>query len=90
MDEVLRLGLHVGFPDLVIYSVRPPLVCWLIEVKSLTDSRRKTQSEFHRRIVQTRVYASGQLRIGTVLAHDPKQMPAAEARAKLLRWTSEE
>ena len=90
VDEVLALGLDVGFPDLVVYSVLPPFVCWLIEVKSIADSRRRTQSEFRRRIVQTRVYAAGRLRIGTVLAHDSKQISAAEARAKLRRWTSED
>ena len=88
VDDVLKLALDVGFPDLVIYSVRPPLLCWLVEVKTLTDSRRKTQSEFHRRVLQTRSYALGHLRIGTVLAHDPKKISSAEARAKPLQWTA--
>ena len=69
VQEVLALGLDVGFPDLIIYCVCPPFVCWLVEVKSLTDLRKKTQGEFHRRIVQTRVYK--QRRASEVFLHGP-------------------
>ena len=83
--DVLSLKLEIlGYPDLIIWSLRAPFYVWLIEVKSITDKRRKAQANFCSHVSTLPTFKKGILRVGTVVAHDAK-LPNNEIRSYIAK-----
>ena len=81
--QQLNLG-TLGYPDLIIWSFRAPLHVWLVEVKSITDKRRKSQATFCSQVATLPSFKKGILRVGTVVAHDAK-LPNNEIRSYIAK-----